>query len=267
MFNAEKTIYSKKIENRVKCGLPYTPILNTTLNEKFVINPGVDNKAITYPTINLITIGSGLSSVNKASSRLNMVSSPHSAIDAALFNHIPFYLRPTTEAVTNPPSDKLRLHKVILINGIEHNAYYGYKITNFEYNNDIVKYNNIEDEYVNISKFDIIGSDVLNPTPSTNINLDTKVYISDFIKIYTFFSEGELNEIIFAFNLLYPNETPVITELAICTSKDIVINTINESVMVQVSYFIDLYKDLIEAKVNKKLDFFIEIGDMEVVAV
>ena len=267
MFNAEKTIYSKKIENRIKCGLPYTPLLNTTLNEKFNIYPGVDNANIPYPIINLITIGSGLSSVNNSSSRLKMDSSPHSATDAALFNHIPFYLRPTSEAMVYPPSPKLRLHKVILIDGIEYNVYYGYKITNYEYNDDIIKYTNIEDEYVNISKFDIVGSDILNPTPSTNINLDTKVYISDFIKIYTFFSEGELNEMINAFNILYPDTTPIITELGICTSKDIVIDGKDESVMVQVAYFIDLYKDLIEAKNNKKLDFFIEIGDMEVIAV
>jgi len=268
MFNAERTAYSKMIENRAKTGTVYTPILNTTLNEKFNILPNEDNSNISYPIINLLTIGSGLTNLNNQSTRLNLQTSPHTAIHAALFNHIPFYIRPVSEVVVNPPSDKLRLHKVQTINNVDYNVYYGYKISNYEYKNELVKFNNIEDEFVNVSKYDLSANDVLNPIPNNNINLTNKTYISDFIKIYTFFTLAEINEIINSFNFLFPNTDPIITEIGVCSSKEKTLpdNTI-ENVMTQIAYFLDVKQDLTQAKIVEKLDFYIELGDMEVIAV
>ena len=268
MFNAERTIYNIKIQNRMKCNLDYKPILNTTLNEKFNINDRDDTLDIKYPTINLLTIGCGLiNDINNTNIRLNLKSSPHSPIDAALFKHIPFYLRPVSDFTVYPPSDKLRLHKVIFIDGIEYNVYYGYSITNYESNDDIVVYKNIESSYANISKYNINSSDVLNPQPTVNIDLNDKEYISDFVKIYTFFSLTEINDILNAFNILYPNEPKFITEIGVCTSKEVTINDEILNYMTQISYFLDVKQDLEQAVSDEKLDFYIELGGMSIVAI
>jgi len=267
MFNAERTIYSKLIENRSKVGQPYIPLLNTTLNEKFAIYPNDDNPSIKYPTINLLTIGHGLTNVNNQSTRLNMQTSPHAAIHAALFNHIPFYIRPVSEFSTNPPSNKLRLHTIETINNVDYNVYYGYSVDNYEYKNELIKFNNIESDFANVSVFDLNVNDVLNPVPNNNISLNSKAYISDFIKIYTFFSLAEINEIINSFTFLHPDIDPIITEIGVCSSKEKLFGTITENVMTQIAYFVDVKQDLNIAKIKEKLDFYIEIGDMEVIAV
>jgi len=268
MFNAERTIYNIKIQNRMKCNLNYVPLLNTTLNEKFNINPNEDTDTIKYPVLNLLTIGCGLiNDIDNSNTRLNLKSSPHSPTDAALFKHVPFYLRPVSDFLTYPPSDKLRLHNIIIIDGIEYNVYYGYSITNFESKDDIIKYDNIETSYVNISKYDLSSSDVLNPTPNVNINLINKKYISDFVKIYTFFSLTEINDIINSFNILYPNEPKYITEIGVCTSKELNVNNKILNYMTQVSYFLDVKQDLEQAIINQKLDFYIEVGGMSIVTV
>jgi len=265
MFNGSRTIYSKKLANRAKCGLPYVPLLNTTLNERFNIESLVDNKSVTYPTINLLTFGIGASDTSVKNTRLDLKSSTHSYTDAALFTHIPLYMRKESEITLHPPSSKLRLRTSITFDNEKYIVYYGYKIDDFDSNDDVVTFNNIEEEYVNISKLDVSSLSVLYPEPKNVIDLKTctKQYIGDFIKVYTFITEEELLEIENVFNLLYPNKEQIITEVGICHSKEMKYETYIENVQVQISYFLDTKFDIKQSIKEEKLDFIIELGDME----
>lgn len=268
MFNAERTIYSKKIQNRMKCGLDYNPILNTTLNEKFDIYPTDNVLDIRYPTLNLITIGCGVTdNIDMTTTRLNMYSSPHTAIDAALFKHVPLYMRPLADVVNYPASDRLRLKKIMSFNGTDYLVYYGYSIANYEATDVITTYTGIENDYVSIAELAIAGDTVLNPIPKPNINIDTKKYISDFVKFYTFISEAELIEIKNAFSIMYPDITPVITEIGVCSSKETTLDNNLVNLQTQVNYFLDVNHNVDDALLKGKLDFYIEVGDMEIIAV
>jgi len=270
MYNATATMYGEKMINRAKCGLEYIPIVNTTLNEKFGILPFENNPDMFYPKINLLTIGAGLRGTDNTATRLNLMSSPHSPIDAALFEHIPFYIRKTSEVDIYPPSPKLKLKKTMLIDSIEYTVYYGYEVTNYEAKDDILTFTGIENEYVNISSLNLSELDVLNPTPKANVDLTTiiKNYVSDFIKIYTLFSTSELNEIINAFNIIKPGEPPIIKEVGVCFSKTFDTgNNYIENIQTQIMYFLDVDENLNDALEVGKLDFYIELGNMKMVVI
>ena len=131
MFNSTMTCYARKFINHMKCGLKYTPLLNTTLNEKFNILPTSDDLTIPYPSINMLVIGNGLRGDLIRNSRLDLKSSVHNVTDASLVKHMPFYLRKTTELDLYPPSDKLCLKTNMSIGDTEYTAYFGYRRTEF----------------------------------------------------------------------------------------------------------------------------------------
>lgn len=268
MFNAERTIYNIKIQNRMMCGLDYTPLEHTTLNEKFNIKPNEDYPSIRYPLLNILTIGCGDYTNNTSGNdRLNLKSSPHKPINSSLFNHVPFYLRPVSDFNNYPPSVKLRLHKKIFIGGVEYNAYYGYSISNFDSNDKILMYSNIESTYARISELDLKTVDILNPTPKYDVDLNnSNTYISDFIKVYTFLSLTEIIDIIYAFNILYPDEPKVITEIGVCTSKEDNSGTEVVNYMTQMAYLLDVKLDLNKALIKEKMEFYIELGGMSMLS-
>ena len=272
LFNGTNTIYNIKLQNAKSIGVTYSILANTTLNEKFGIEVVDSLKPLKeYPNLNLITLGVNeeFKLSNKAT-RLNLTRSRHSPIDAALFNHIPFYLRPLTEVNDNPPSDSIRLTKVINIQGVDHLAGYGYVLNDIEYKNDILVYNNVQNDYVNVSKLDTNDATLLNPIPKSTSELDlanNNTYVTDFLKAYVYMTELELLEIKNAMDILYTT-TPTITEIGVCNS---LIKTLEngklENYAVQIAYFADVDIDINKAIQEKSLEFYIDLGGMDVLVI
>lgn len=268
LYNGSKTIYNTKLQNCLLTGLPYEPIIGTTINEKYNIMTVYDKSLVdTYPKLNLIVIGASTIEANGDLTKLNLYGSGHSPIETELKNHIPLYLRTTEEAIVNPPSNKYRLKTTLIIAGIEYIAYYGYTAIDFNNKKEIVMFNNIEDEYVSVSKLDTDIADILNPPVGSTTDL-TKTsgitYIGDFVKIHLFFTLNELLEIKNVLNILYPDGDHYINEIAVCHSKELNTGIIIENVETQISYFLDIDRKLDDAITNGKLDFYVEVGGMEV---
>ena len=268
IFNGNKSIYSNRLANYTSLGLNYKPLINTTLNEKFIIEARheFDDGVNHLPTINVLTIGTDFNELNTDMNVLKLKTSPHSPLDASLFNHIPFYLRKLSEVDAFPVSDRYVLRKNVVINDETYLACYGYFVDDIVYKGDITRYANIDTDYVNISKVDTNDGSFLNPVPRDNVELDIQPdsFLGTFFKMYFYFNEDELNEILHVFDVLYPDE-PLkrITELGICSS--IMLEDKNEVVWCGIEYFLDTDYDIEEACTNTFLEFYVEIGNSEVI--
>ena len=268
VFNGNKSIYSSRLENYRSLGINYMPLISTTLNEKFIIEPNYifEDKEKHFPTINVLTIGTDFNLTNSDINVFNLKTSLHSPMCASLFNHIPFYLKKLSEVDENPPSDKYVLRKRIVIDDVTYLACYGYHVEDIVYKGDITKYGNIDTDYVNISKVDTNTGEFLNPTPRNKMELDKEpdYYLGTFFKMFFFFNEEELNNILDVFNILYPDESlRRITELGICSS--IYLEDINEVVWCGIEYYLDTDYDINDAALAKYLEFYVEVGNSEVI--
>ncbi len=269
IFNGSKTIYNSRLLNRMSANQDFTPLLNTTLNEKFNIGVDYVNDPSVYPAINLLTIGSGYVDAIVSANRLNLKTSPHKPTDAALFKHTPFYLRKLDEIGTYPPSSKLRLKKTINVNGDEYLAYYGYFLNDYETSDDVIMYSNIDQEYVNITKVDLEALDVLNPEINMAIdmgnNLTDKNFVTDPMKMILFLTREELIEIDHAMEILEePDNVHRVTEIGLCSSKSTTLNGGDEQVLTQISYFVDCIIDLKSALVDGYTSLTFELGSSSI---
>jgi len=268
IFNGTKTMYSDRLKNYMSLGLHYEPLINTTLNETFVIKPRYDfnDDNIHYPKINVLVIGSDNNEPNKEINKFNLRTSPHSPLDASLFNHIPFYLRKVSEVDMYPPSDRYVLRKNITINEELYLACYGYRMDDIVYKGDIVSFNSIDKDYVNITKIDTNDGRYLNPTPRERIELykAPDYYLGTFFKLFFFFNKDELGEMLNSFKTLYPtNPINRITEMGICSS--IYLEDDNEVVWCGIEYFIDTDYNIQDAYDKSYLEFYVEVGNSEVI--
>ena len=264
VFNGERTMYNVRLQNYLMLGLPYTPLVNTTLNEKFDIVKKVDIPPRPYPTTNVLVIGTLFKEQDTTLTRLNLKTSPHSPLDAALYNHLPFYIRKVSELNDYPPSDRYVLRKNIVLDNEEYLVCYGYYVDDIIYKGDIVKYANINNEYTNITKIDTNDGSFLNPDLKANLALEKNIeeYLGNFFKLYFFFSKDEITEIQHAFDVLYPNEdVRRINEVGVCSS----IKLDDDVMWCGVDYFLDTDFDIDEYAKKGFLEFYLEVGNSEVI--
>ena len=121
IINSNRTIYGLKLQMDMLLGDRWTPMPNTTLNEKFNIGLNAPQPS-SYPTLKYMCLGVGGSSI--IDSQTGYRFSTHRAIDAGLFEHIPFIIRPIDQDLTLEERSKYRFRIQENING---NQYYCYQ--------------------------------------------------------------------------------------------------------------------------------------------
>jgi len=214
-FNVQ-TIWSMAVQNAAFIGTSYTPASGTTLNEKFnVVNSNVSNTDI--PKLNVLTIG--------VDSNLNVSTSvglDHSSVDAALFNHIPFKMVPTSQTYSPTSVSNYRLKSIKTVNGVDYNVWYGMKLSP---SSDQAKLLSIKLDN-GIATFDDYApqdNPLLNPTQESlidvgNIDTDDNVVLSKSLPISL--DSTTLTDISNSLTILYGDNSKPITELGLCTSID-----------------------------------------------
>lgn len=103
------TIYGARLQTLMSLGLPYQHLPNSTLNEKFGVQPNAmpDNPAITYPTTQYFCIGNkGHRSVIGADDITIPADHWRDPTAPALFNHLPFVMRAPSDDLT--PNERQR---------------------------------------------------------------------------------------------------------------------------------------------------------------
>lgn len=241
--NTVRTIYGNAVQTASLLGLPYTPIANSTLNERFSIEASAVLQQGQMPTLKYMCIGNGGSSsfIGSDGSPLDIVL-PHDSTDAACFKHLPFILRETTNPLTPTEEAKYALKKQVTYNSVTYNAYY-LKRLNLSNVSISLQKRNINNGIITSTPF-IPDNSNLNPVPVDINNNGSNVVASDFVVATALLSveltQQECNEIVNAATIIYGREEyGFISEIGICTGVDKVLpNSFNEAICVQVATFI-----------------------------
>ena len=111
IINAQRTLYNVDLYLNIMLRKDYKIIANTSLNEKFDILSKVPVPAGVYPTLQYWAIGTGGNNV--IGNTTGFSYSEHTPLDGALFNHVPFIMRPVTDDLTALEKSKYRIFMAI----------------------------------------------------------------------------------------------------------------------------------------------------------
>ena len=265
IFNTCRTIYGIKLQTALLTNSIYTPLPNTTLNEKFNIYP---NHSLLgqYPKLNLFVIGIGGNSIIENNVK-DLKRAKHSAVDGALFKHVPFIIRELNNDISDTERAKYRLRVIQNFNGIDYICYYGKVIQTIEYHDMIFTTNTTED-ISTIGLFDTNSKpEILNPVNNNNLNLLSipNNYILNMCKVFYSMDLDEIDEVKNAINIIYPDiENPIISEIGLCSSIDMLLDNYMEAIATQINFHIDVSLDLQAIYGNNKnINLVLELGGME----
>jgi PHIKZ139 len=268
--SSQLSIYGLALINAMLANRYYKVHKNTTLNEKFNIKPTEHTPQGTiqipiFPRPKLFVLGVGgtpyIDNVN------SYKYSQHSVLDAALFKHIPFVIRPINDDLTDTQREKYRLRKTILVKGDEYYAYYAKVCDLIDYRNYNFLVNKVEgNDILSIMNFD--SDRYLNPQPVIKPS-DPKVVteVNSVINRFKFefrLIEEEQKELKNVLKVLDMEDVAKITELGICHGYDIPTTYGYESLDTQITYFVDIDLD-VALDLNSTSRFIrnIELGGSE----
>lgn len=268
---AQRTLYGVDLDLHRLLGQTYTPLSNTTLNEKFGILTDLTPSAGTYPTIAGFVIGVG--GTTTIDNNTNYVYNEHSPIDGALFKHIPFVMRTVANDLTSTEKANYRLRVVETINSVQYACYYMKALgTDFTLPSSFYRIQtthsveNISDAILAV--FDQNIDSILNPEPVTkNISYDTHGEASYILKKATLtfsLTESDLEELNNVMDILGYSEQ-AITEIGICsgietTTTDGYTDVYASQILYHVGVNFTLATDLLT---SYSITQGIEIGGME----
>lgn len=270
IYNSTRTIYNIKLQTCMMAGLPYTPLSNTTLNEKFNIlqfsqRTYAEESLVKYPTIQGIVIGNGGKDI-VTSDLGNLRLGKHSPVDGALFNHIPFVLREENNDLSDTDRENYRLRKELYIDGTKYIAYYlkKFKEDDLEYRPEILYVDN-SNTIPSIKIFNTDRTDILEPEPDLDNRMsvyENTIYTVNILRFYFNLSETELLELENVFNILNITDK-LITEIGIVTGIDVDVDYGKELIYSQIAFFLDVSLNL--EILDQELSKVIEIGGGEII--
>jgi hypothetical protein len=273
MDNIVSTIQGSYLQTCHYLGIPYVLDKNTTLNTKFGIFADEDIGDYVMPKVQYMAIGNGGHKVISAADnipRLNPIL--HSPKHAALYNHIPFILRPVDQDISDEERINYRLRCMITVDNLPYIAYYLKKLDL----SDLIitiEYRNVADGVTVVTPF-ISSVGDLAPVP---INLSPNQlltpngdYLAVSARIPFSMNENDIAECMSACRIIYGDESfAVISELALCSGIEReVIGTFNgirneyiDSVAVQITTFMGVLYPL--QFINTGINAVIDIGSVE----
>jgi len=263
ILNSQRTIYSIDIQTAMMTGTQYKPLPNTTLNEKFNVYTSTVIDDTLYPKLNYFAIGIGGTSLINDNTIYKI--SKHKPIDGALFEHMPFIMRPINLDLTDEERANYRMRVEEVYDGITYACYYLKVVPTIKLRNGIFELTTNNDLTV-LNLLSTNDSSILNPVPrNTDIVIDKSKnrYISKVIKLEFSLFQNEIDELDNVMDIIY-GARKTITEIATCSGIDIDVGSNKESVFTQVNFFTEVALDTQSIIVNNK-PFIraIEIGGNE----
>lgn len=262
ILNSQKTMYGMHLAANMFMGLPHQDLPNTTLNEKFNILPKKVIPPNVYPKIKYLTLGTGGNSlINNSVFKY----SKHRATDAALFQHIPYIMRPVTSDLVGVEREKYRLRVIETYNGIDYACYYAKVITSF-INRPTIHEITTSNGVTTIKEMSTNNADILSPTPRVVTNyIDPQLnnYAVQISKIGFNLYLSEIKEIR---NVMTLRGTGIVnlTEIGIVAGIDTPTPTGTEVTNATMIYFAKFDVDT-QMNIDNNIDIVrnIEVGGME----
>lgn len=126
MESTVRTVYGAYLQTCQLTGIPFVLTPNTTLNEKFLASSNIALNSQDIPKMQYVAVGNGGHKMKVSGNSSLQVPEPlqHRTTDAALFNHLPFVLRPQANDLT--PAERLRyaIRVEESHDGVDYYAYY-----------------------------------------------------------------------------------------------------------------------------------------------
>lgn len=268
---SQKTLYATDLNLCMLAGIEYKPQANTTLNEKFGINTTASAPSGQYPKLNYFCLGIGGQSPIQGDGAY--ISSEHSPLDAALFQHVPFIMRPVKSDLTLSERSDYRMRVLTTVAGVQYACYYIKVIPSFDvpeyFNtiNTITPNDTTKLPYSTISVLDTNVPEILSPTPRTrNIDInkiDTITKVTKIARITIDFNETEIAEIRNAMKIL-GYTTSSVKELGLVSGYDIATDAGKEIIHAQILFHIGTEMELtIDFATKSTIKRVIELGGEE----
>lgn len=222
-----RTIWGANLQTALLLGLPYETQTSSTLNEKFNIRPELklDGR---LPHVNYYCIGNGGHRMIHGADGVPYTSPiNHRASDAALFNHLPFVLRPLGEDLTIEQRERYALRKVETIRGEDYIAYY-LKRMDLSSVAMFLEHTEVQKGVMKKTPFHAT-TDNLNPEhpelPHSGVITTDGNYLTSSAIITILFNETDVRELIRVALTLYENEQyAAISEIGLCSGVDQIVN-------------------------------------------
>lgn len=206
MSNITRTIYASALQSAQLLGIPYAIPENTTLNEKFNILPEELLADGQYPLGKFLAIGrGGHKHVTGADGSALTDLHVHRPSDAALFNHMPFVLRPLDNDLIASERDKYAMRRLETYDGITYIAYYLRRLNNSDLVTNLSRVA-VQDGNTNTLPY-VPSSADLSPTPveidPTEVTATSGEYLTASTMLTVEFSAYEISEIVNAMVIKY----------------------------------------------------------------
>lgn len=224
IIHVTRTVYGVRLQTIKKLGLPFSHIPNTTLNERFNVQPGITPSASQIPNMRYFAIGNrGHMTVVADDGSDETVPVPHRATDAGMYNQIPFALRPTNNDLPAQLRSRYGLRVQESHNG---QTYFAYYLRRMDLTNVVVQMQRVEviDGVATTTPF-VPTTDNLNPTPpnisNTGVVLGSSSSESASAIITINLGPDDIAEILNAHRIRTGStRSPVISELALVSGVD-----------------------------------------------
>lgn len=221
----------------------------TTLNEKLSIQQTATLSPGEKPVISCYVIGNGNHfNMTSASGLPKSKNKGHYADSAALYNQIPFVIRPITNDLSETDRAKYALRKTITVSGVSYYAYYAKRFSLANITSALYKVSQVNGSQVATPYVPTDAS--LNPSPppvdENGVIITSGEYIRASKVVEIVFGETDAEELRNVAEILYGDESDaIVSEIGICSSVDRVINitttlggaTFNETVANQIAAF------------------------------
>lgn len=223
-----RTIYGSYLQTCLTMKRPFIVAENTTLNEKFGIQSGVNPANGVYPELGYWCIGNGgMHATISGDYLIKKNPIQHRGTDAALFKHTPFVLRETNNDLSSTERARYRLRREEVHNGRSYYAYYARKI---DLTTAVVgmEYISVVDGVETPQPF-IPNSSHLNPQPPLLDNNGVNIVSGDMTSVTTpialTFSIDDIKEYLDVCRILFGDDNAAtITEIAIVSGVDKVVS-------------------------------------------
>jgi len=218
ILNSQRTMYGLNLSMNELIGLDHSDLPNTTLNEKFAILPNQPIEKGVYPKLKYLTIGIGGKQITDSS---EFKFNKHRSMDAALFEHVPFIMRPLSSDLVGIEREKYRLRTEEKINGIDYACYYAKVIPSYSNRNAIMEVST-SNGLTSIKEISTNDSTILNPIPrliEDYMDTEKSQFMVKSIKVEFSLYKSELEEINSAM-MIKNGELSNLTEIGIAAGID-----------------------------------------------
>lgn len=224
MESSVRTVYSAALQTAQLLGLPLIIKPNSTLNEKFNINPNLAISETDVLALKYLSVGNG---GHRMVAGADNIAKPepiqHTPRHAALYNHLPFILRLPHEDLSPAERLKYRLRRIETHDGQAYVAYY-LKVLDLSNTSPVLELRNVTDGVTTSTTFNPTAND-LNPTPPAinpgGVITTSGDYIAATAKVPFVMTTTDIEEFLNVANIIYgdPNYA-MISEMALCSGVD-----------------------------------------------